>query len=326
VFSESINSQLDINIEKAKMYVVENGGIESDLVYLVNEARNDASDRLYSALHKFQEEAEEVYDNMADDTSKFADSAKFNVATNKIQTDPKIGDKEITINISVNNNQMDRCEADLRAKLAVLDSNPEAVIPQDKLDKSISDADDAIKNAGTEKKSFKLKVKDAIEHYRNKVKATKDEVNASKEKTKKIKNVTKDKAKWNKKSPENKKQTSVIVSKLTSIFNKKIEINKKDAANISKSIKSPKKSLFKKESSVPEILNNVLDDLFEEKYDNLTVSSDRKIDELLVAIESEIEADEIEHKNNIIDDLNDITFDESTDIDSIVNDMISELI
>lgn len=321
IFNESVNEQLNINIEKAKVYVEESGGTDDDLVYLINEAKEEADGKLSAALNKLQQSTVDTFNAMADDLSQFADSAKLSVALDKLEKNAELMAKDVKVEVSNSLTELDKIRNDILAKLSVLKVNVNATISADELDK----ISHALKNAEKPGNlSIEVKASKAVSMYKKKLADIKAEVAADKNISKSMDGISRDKAKWGARSEENKKQIMFLVNKLTEVMSLKVSILKSDVTKLSNAIKAPKTEDKKEEPKeekvvMSDILDDVISNLFTEKETTTEVD---EADRILAEIETEI----AESENNKIDEVQDIVFDESTNVDNIVDDLLSELL
>ena len=329
IFNESVAEQLKINIEKAKLYVAESHGNDEDLAYLISEAEKEASEKFASSLNKLQRATSDTFNSIAEDLSKFADSAKLAVGLDKLKKNKEVADKKVDINLSYTKD-LDKVRSDVLAKLAVLKVNINATISAqefDKLDKVIKDAIENLNKMGMD---VSINGVQAIDLYQKKLDEIKNEVSAAKEISKKMDGISGGDD-WDKRSGENKSQIGKLQNKLTSLMNKKVSALKSDLSKLSSSIKAPKSDMIdvkvRKESvkvNVSDILNNIIEEKAKEintVVENVSNEPD-EADKIL----AEIEASITESENNEINDIEEVTFDESTNVDDVVSELLSELI
>jgi hypothetical protein len=229
--------------------------------------------------------------------------------------------KDVKVEVSNSLTELDKIRNDILAKLSVLKVNVNATISADELDK----ISHAIKNANKPSfASIEVKASKAVSMYKKKLADIKAEVTADKNISKSMDGIAKDKVKWDARSEENKKQIMFLVKNLTEVMSLKVSIIKSDVTKLSNAIKAPKTEDKKEEPKeekvvMSDILDDVISNLFTEKE---TTSEVDEADRILAEIETEI----TESENNKIDEVQDIVFDESTNVDNIVDDLLSELL
>ena len=328
IFTESVAEQLNINIEKAKLYVQESEGTNDDLMYLISEAEAEADKKDQSAVDKLQKSIVDTFNGMADDLYSYADSAKVKHSFDKIKSDNSVANNKVNVKVLGTIDTFDKVRSEIIAKITVLTVNVNATISEkemNKIDETVKRTIASVSKNYTEKT---ITVSEAVSLYEKALNDMKTDVNTNKKIGKDMSDISS--KKWNERSTKNKSQITQLISKLSSVMNAKISELKSNVSNISSAIKTAIKAKsddsnnVKKESvAVSDLLTSIIEKTADDFVNNMNESEDTidESDKILAEIEAEIE----EAENAQIDDIKDITFDESTNIDDIVNDFMEEL-
>lgn len=327
IFNESVREELNLNIEKAKLYVQESNGTEDDLAYLISEAEGEADNKLKEGLAKFQTATLSTFKSIQEDLSQFADSARAKLALDKLANSAELAKKNVSVEISKMPERFNAVKSDVLSKIAVLKTNPAATLTKEqveKLNKEIAEITEQI--SGTKEK-ISCTADKLVAKYKEKLECIKKTVENNKVISQAVDKIAEDKEKWEKRSAENKAQIMMLVNKLSSLMAKQVAVIKADVSKISSAIKGPgseatTESVETEHVEIPDLLDNIL----EEKVAEMMKESEEankpdEYDELLATIESEIDQEEEAEKSEVVD----ITLDESTNVDDIVEELLAEI-